>query len=88
MIDLNDVWSPPPRFDLAAVKAQLAATAAGWLPELFPQARLAPDRRTLRWPTSRPGRRGRRAPVSCISTAPTLAGASTSPPASVQARST
>ena len=48
MIDLNDVWSPPPRVDLAAVKAQLAATAAGWLPELFPQARPAPDRRTLR----------------------------------------
>lgn len=48
MIDLNDVWSPPARVDLAAVKAQLAATAAGWLPELFPQARLAPDRRTLR----------------------------------------
>ena len=48
MIDLNDVWSPPPRVDLAAVKAQLAATAAGWLPELFPQALLAPDRRTLR----------------------------------------
>ena len=48
MIDLNDVWSPPPRVDLAAVKAQLAATAAGWLPDLFPQARLAPDRRTLR----------------------------------------
>ena len=48
MIDLNDVWSPPPRVDLAAVKAQLAATSAGWLPDLFPQARLAPDRRTLR----------------------------------------
>ena len=48
MIDLNDVWSPPPRIDLAAVKAQLAATAADWLPDLFPQARLAPDRRTLR----------------------------------------
>lgn len=48
MIDLNDVWSPPARVDLAAVKAQLAATAAGWLPDLYPQARLAPDRRTLR----------------------------------------
>ena len=36
MIDLNDVWPPPPRIDLAAVKAQLAATAprlaAGPLP--------------------------------------------------------
>ena len=48
MIDLNDVWMPPPRIDLAAVKAQLAATAAGWLPDLFPQARLSLDRRTLR----------------------------------------
>ena len=44
MIDLNDVWTPPPRIDLAAVKAQLAATAADWLPDLFPQARLSPDR--------------------------------------------
>jgi predicted P-loop ATPase len=48
MIDLNDVWTPPARIDLAAVKAQLAATASDWLPDLFPQARLSPDRRTLR----------------------------------------
>ena len=48
MIDLNDVWAPPPRIDLAAVKAQLPVTASDWLPDLFPQARLSPDRRTLR----------------------------------------
>ncbi|MBP7003530.1 VapE domain-containing protein [Amaricoccus sp.] len=48
MIDLNDVWTPPPRIDLGAVKAQLAATAPDWLPDLFAQARLSPDRRTLR----------------------------------------
>lgn len=48
MIDLNNVWTPPARIDLAAVKAQLAATAADWLPGLYPQARLSPDRRTLR----------------------------------------
>ena len=39
-------------------------------------------------PTSRAGRRGRRAPASCISTGPTPAGASTSRPASGPARST
>ena len=33
MIDLNDVWTPPPRIDLGAVKAQLAATAPDWLPD-------------------------------------------------------
>ena len=89
MIDLNDVWSPPPRVDLAAVKAQLAATAADWLPALFPQARLVarPAGRCAA-PTSRAGRRGRRAPASCISTGPTPAGASTSRPASAPARST
>jgi predicted P-loop ATPase len=48
MIDLNDIWTPPARIDLAAVKAQLAATASDWLPALYPQARLSPDRRTLR----------------------------------------
>ena len=59
MIDLNDVWPPPPRIDLAAVKAQLAATAADWLPDLFPQARLVarPAGRCAA-PTSRAGRRG------------------------------
>ncbi len=48
MIDLNDVWTPPARIDLVAVKAQLSATAADWLPGLFPHARLSPDRKTLR----------------------------------------
>jgi putative DNA primase/helicase len=48
VIDLNDVWQPPVRFDLAAVREQLAATAADWLPALFPEARASPDRKTLR----------------------------------------
>jgi len=48
MIDLNDVWQPPVRFDLAAVREQLMATAPDWLPGLFPRARLSPDRKTLR----------------------------------------
>ena len=48
MIDLNDVWQPPARLDLGAIREQLGATAADWLPELFPQARLSPDRKTLR----------------------------------------
>ena len=48
MIDLNDVWQPPVRYDLAAIRERLAATAADWLPELFPQARLSSDRKTLR----------------------------------------
>ena len=48
MIDLNDVWQPPPRYDLDEVRARLAATARDWLPQLFPQARLSADRKTLR----------------------------------------
>lgn len=48
MIDLNDVAAPRTRHDLAAVKDQLSATAANWLPGLFPEARLARDRRSLR----------------------------------------
>jgi len=48
MIDLNDVCSPPARHDLAAIKARLADTARDWLPQLFPEARLTPDRRALR----------------------------------------
>lgn len=27
VIDLNDVWQPPPRYDLAEVRRRLAATA-------------------------------------------------------------
>ena len=48
MIDLNDVWSPPARHDLRAIKARLADTAGDWLPSLFPEARLTHDRRALR----------------------------------------
>ena len=48
MIDLNDIAVPKTRHDLAAVKERLACTAADWLPELFPEARLARDRRSLR----------------------------------------
>lgn len=48
MIDLNDVWQAPARLDLAAVRERLAANAADWLPELFPEARLSSDRQTLR----------------------------------------
>ena len=48
MIDLNDVWQPPARFDLPEIRGRLAATALDWLPGLFPQGRLSSDRRTLR----------------------------------------
>jgi predicted P-loop ATPase len=48
MIDLNDVWQPPARIDLAQVRERLAATAAEWLPDLYPDARWTPDRKALR----------------------------------------
>ncbi|MCX5478029.1 toprim domain-containing protein [Kaistia geumhonensis] len=48
MIDLNDIAMPKARHDLAAVKDRLAATAGDWLPGIFPEARLARDRRSLR----------------------------------------
>lgn len=48
MIDLNEVWRPPVRYDLEEIRERLGATAAEWLPQLFPQARLSPDRKTLR----------------------------------------
>jgi putative DNA primase/helicase len=48
MIDLNEVWRPPIRYDLDEVRERLCATAAEWLPPLFPQARLSADRKTLR----------------------------------------
>ncbi|MET3791794.1 VapE domain-containing protein [Aquamicrobium terrae] len=48
MIDLNDIATPKARHDLAAVKDRLAATAGDWLPGIFPEARLARDRRSLR----------------------------------------
>jgi predicted P-loop ATPase len=48
MIDLNDVWAPPARHDLTAIKARLVDSARDWLPPLFPEARLTHDRRALR----------------------------------------
>ncbi|BAE49957.1 Predicted P-loop ATPase and inactivated derivative [Paramagnetospirillum magneticum AMB-1] len=48
MIDLNDVWEASARHDLDDIRDRLAATAHDWLPGLFPNARLAQDRRTLR----------------------------------------
>ncbi|WP_373504656.1 VapE domain-containing protein [Aestuariivirga sp.] len=48
MIDLNDVWHPPAQFDLPEIRRRLSATAPDWLPELFPHARMAADRRALR----------------------------------------
>ena len=48
MIDLNDVWLAPSRFDLPEIRARLAATAPDWLPGMFPHGRLSQDRRTLR----------------------------------------
>jgi predicted P-loop ATPase len=48
MIDLNDVWRPPAQFDLPEIRRRLAATASDWLPGLFPNARMAADRKALR----------------------------------------
>lgn len=48
MIDLNEVWRPPVRFDLGEIRERLCATAAEWLPPLFPHARMSADRKTLR----------------------------------------
>jgi predicted P-loop ATPase len=48
MIDLNDVWQPLPRLDLREVRERLCAIADEWLPELFSQAKLSVDRKTLR----------------------------------------
>lgn len=45
MIDLNEVFRPPARYDLDEVRERLCATAAEWLPPLFPQARISADRR-------------------------------------------
>jgi predicted P-loop ATPase len=48
MIDLNEVWRPPARYDLREIRERLSATAAEWLPPLFPHARLSTDRKILR----------------------------------------
>jgi putative DNA primase/helicase len=48
MIDLNEVWRPPIRYDLDEIRERLCATAADWLPPLFPQARISGDRKILR----------------------------------------
>ena len=48
MIDLNDVWQPPVHFDLAEIRRRLEASASDWLPGLFPNARMATDRKSLR----------------------------------------
>ena len=48
MIDLNSVWRPPAQFDLPDIRRRLAATAPDWLPGLFPNARMAADRKALR----------------------------------------
>jgi predicted P-loop ATPase len=47
-IDLNEVWRPPVRFDLGEIRERLCATAAEWLPPLFPHARMSADRKALR----------------------------------------
>lgn len=47
-IDLNDAGLAPVRHDLAEVRRRLVDTAKEWLPSLFPNARRAPDGRTLR----------------------------------------
>lgn len=47
-IDLNDAGLAPVRHDLAEVRQRLADTAKEWLPPLFPNARRAPDGRSLR----------------------------------------
>lgn len=48
MIDLNEVWQPPTRYDLDAIRERLCATAADWLPAMFPYARMSGDRKVLR----------------------------------------
>ena len=65
----------------------LAATAADWLPQLFPQARLAPDRKTLRC-ADLSGAASQRGLLRHPSEGPTPAGATITPPASAPDRST
>jgi predicted P-loop ATPase len=48
MIDLNEVWPPPVRYDLEEIRERLCATAAEWLPQMFPHGRMSADGKTLR----------------------------------------
>jgi len=48
MIDLNDVAAAPVRHDLAEVRRRLGDNARDWVPGLFPSARMARDRKTMR----------------------------------------
>jgi predicted P-loop ATPase len=48
MIDLNDYGEEPSRFDLDEIRERLAATAANWLPSLFPATVMQRDRRSMK----------------------------------------
>jgi len=48
IIDLNDIWQPPPRYNLRELRQHLAESARDWLPALFPQARRSRDDKVLR----------------------------------------
>ena len=48
MIDLNDYEVRPSRLDLDEIRERLADTAYSWVPALFPNGRIAPDRKALR----------------------------------------
>jgi putative DNA primase/helicase len=48
MIDLNDYGEEPSRFDLDEIRERLAATAASWIPQMFPAGVMARDRRSIR----------------------------------------
>ena len=88
VIALNEVWQPPPRYDLAEVRARLAATARDWLPALFPNARLSPDKKTLRCAdlSGRPPRKEGSCVIHLEGALPV--GGSITPPARAPARST
>jgi predicted P-loop ATPase len=48
MIDLNEIEVTPSRFDLDEIRERLADTAYSWVPALFPNGWITPDRKTLR----------------------------------------
>lgn len=48
MIDLNDYQEKPSLHDLDEIRERLADTAYNWIPALFPNGRIAPDRKALR----------------------------------------